>query len=53
MHIIFNNKCQSNPENQVGLILMGGKTFVLPPRSALPVPLTCFQTRSTRDPDPG
>lgn len=36
MHIIFNNKCQSNPENEVGLILMGGKTFVPPPSALLP-----------------
>ena len=25
VHIIFNAKCNSNPENEVGLMMMGGK----------------------------
>ena len=28
MHIIFNAKCNSNPENEVGLMMMGGKAYV-------------------------
>lgn len=28
VHILFNNKLNANPENEVGLMVMGGKAYV-------------------------